>query len=332
MTAQCPSRQRRFLLRSTVLTLPAAVPLLSVGSALAQDKSVLRIVVPYAAGGQTDLLARALAQSLSRTLDRSVIVENKAGAAALIGTKHVQTSAADGNTILFHNAGFVALPLLTKAQTYDAVKDFAPVALVGYGPNFLIINGNVPAKTLPEFIAWAKTQPNGIEAANAGLGSAGHLAAQLFAKRAGIQITHVPYKGTAETQTALISGDVKMQLTSPTEVMTQQAKAGKVRFLAVNAKARTSLFPELPTIAETLPGFANEVWFGLLAPAGSPAPQVQRVSEAFAKAMAEPEIRNRFLQNYMEPVYKDPAGFSAAIQDSLEAWKTMITELGIQPG
>lgn len=300
-------------------------------TAQAQDRAVLRIVVPYAAGGQTDLLARALAQSLTRILDRSVIVENKAGAAALIGTKAVQTSAPDGNTILFHNSGFVALPLLTKAPTYDPVKDFAPVAMVGWGPNFLIINGNVPARNLPEFIAWAKTQPNGIEAANAGMGSAGHLAAQLFAKRAGVNITHVPYKGTAETQTALIAGEVKMQLTSPTEVMTQQAKAGKVRFLAVNAKERSSLFPELPTIGETLPGFANDVWFGLLAPAGSPTAQIQRISEGFARALAEPEIRDRFTQNYMAVAYRDAAGFATAIADSLASWKSMIAELGLQP-
>jgi tripartite-type tricarboxylate transporter receptor subunit TctC len=301
-------------------------------AAFAQERgALLRIVVPYAAGGQTDLLARALAQSLAKSLDRSVVVENKTGAAALIGTRAVQTAAPDGNTLLFHNSGFVALPLLTKAHTYDPVKDFAPVALVGYGPNFLMINGNVPARTLPEFIAWAKTQPEGIEASNAGLGSAGHLATLLFAKRAGIKVVHVAYKGTSETQTALIAGEVKMQLTSATEVMTQQAKLGKIRMLAVNSKARTSLAPEVPTIAETLPGFANDVWFGLMAPAASPADQVQRLSEALRKALDEPEIRTRFIQNYMDPIYRDPKEFGAAINESLLIWKSMINELGIEP-
>jgi tripartite-type tricarboxylate transporter receptor subunit TctC len=319
--------------RRTLLTLaPAALVSVLAPAARAQDRNaVLKIVVPYAAGGQSDLLARALAQSLARTLERSVVVENKLGAAALIGTRAVQTAAPDGNTVLFHNSGFVALPLLTKASTYDPVKDFMPVALVGYGPNFLMINGAVPARTLPEFIAWAKAQPEGIEASNAGMGSAGHLATQLFAKRTGIRITHVPYKGTAETQNALIAGEVKMQLTSATEVMTQQAKAGKIRILAVNARERTSLAPDVPTIAETLPGFHNEVWFGLLAPAGCPPEQIQRLSDAFRKAMAEPEIRARFVQNYMDPMYRDPQAFAAAIDDSLAGWKSMIAELGIQP-
>lgn len=260
---------RRILLTFTLL----AGTVIGMPASWSQEKSpLMRIVVPYAAGGQSDLLARALAQSLSKTLDRNVIVENKVGAAALIGTRAVQTAAPDGNTILFHNSGFVALPLLTKTATYDPDKDFVPVSMVGYSPNFLMINGNVPAKTLPEFIAWAKSQPDGIAAANSGIGSAGHLAAQLFGKRAGVKIVHVPYKGTAETQTALIAGDVQMQLTSSTEVITQQAKA-----------------------------------------------------------LTEPEIRERFAQNCMATVHKDPASFAAVIGESLGAWKAMIAELGLEP-
>ncbi len=319
--------------RRTLLKIAPAAAAVSISpTSRSQDKAaLLRIVVPYAAGGQSDLLARALAQSLTKSLDRNVIIENKVGAAALIGTRAVQTAAADGNTILFHNSGFVALPLLTKAATYDPIKDFAPVSMIGYSPNFLMINGAVPARSLPEFIAWAKAQPDGIEAANSGIGSAGHLAAQLFAKRAGLKIVHVAYKGTAETQTALIAGDVKMQLTSSTEVITQQAKAGKVRLLAVNSKERTSLAPEVPPISDTLPGFGNEVWFGFLAPAGSPADVIQKISDALAKALVEPEIKERFAQNYMAIAHKDPTGFAAAINDSLGSWKSMIAELGLQP-
>jgi tripartite-type tricarboxylate transporter receptor subunit TctC len=319
--------------RRTLLKLaPAGAAAVIAPGVWSQDRPpVLRIVVPYAAGGQSDLLVRALAPSLSKTLDRNVIVENKTGAAGLIGTKAVLAAAPDGNTLLFHNSGIVALPLLTKAPTYDPVKELMPVALVGYGPNFLMINGAVPAKTLAEFIAWAKEQPQGIEAANSGLGSAGHLAAQLFAKRTGIKITHVPYKGTAETQNALIAGEVKMQLTSPTEVMTQQAKLGKIRFLAVNAKERTSLASDIPTISETIPGFYNDIWFGLFAPAGCPPDQIRKISEAFNKALSEPEIKDRFVQNYMAPLYRDPQGMASAVNDSLTSWKAMLAELGIEP-
>ena len=320
--------------RRTLLRLaPAAAGVALLRPAWPQDRNaIVRIVVPYAAGGQTDLLARVLAQSLAKTLERSVIVENKTGAAGLIGSRAVQTAAPDGNAMLFHNSGFIALPLLTKAPTYDPIKDFMPVALVGYGPNFLMINGNVPARTLPEFLAWAKSQPDGIDASNAGLGSAGHLATQLFAKRTGIKITHVAYKGTAETQNALIAGEVKMQLTSATEVMTQQAKLGKIRILAVNSRERTSLAPDVPTISESVPGFSNDVWFGMFAPAGSPPDQIQKLSDGFRIALADPDIRARFVQNYMDPMYKDPAGFGAVISESLATWKSMIAELGIQPG
>lgn len=321
---------RRTLLRSAAVT--ALITASRTG--LAQDRSsgaVMRIVVPYAAGGQTDMMARLLAPLLAKTLDRNVIVENRPGAAALIGTRVVQTAAPDGNTLLFHNTGFAALPLLTRGANYDPVKDFTPVATVGNGPNFLIVNGDVPARTVAELIAYAKTRPEGIESANAGLGSAGHLATQLFAKRAGIKIVHVPYKGSAETATALISGQVKMQLTSPTEVLTQQAKAGKVRFLGVSSRERTVLAPDLPTIAETLPGFVNDGWFGLIATGGSPAAHVKQTADAIARAMAEPEIRERFLQLYIDPKGMDSAQFAAAIQESTEFWKSVITELGIQP-
>lgn len=160
---------------------------------------------------------------------------------------------------------------------------------------------------------------------------AGHLATQLFAKRTGIKIVHVSYKGTAETQNALLAGEVKMQLTSPTEVMTQQAKLGKVRLLAVNAKQRTSLAPDLPTIAETLPGFHNDVWFGLLAPAGSPVDAIGKLSEAFQKALVDPDVRNRFQMNYMDAVYQDPPTFGATVAESVASWKAMIAELGIEP-
>lgn len=318
--------------RRNCLRLAAGTALLAARSVPAQDRNaVIRIVVPYAAGGQTDLMARLLAAAVSKSLGQSVIVENKPGAAALIGTRAVQTAPPDGTTLLFHNTGFVALPMLTKGANYDPVKDFAPVAIVGNGPNFLMVHGSVPARTLPEFIAYVKTLPDGIDSANAGLGSAGHLSTQLFAKRAGIKINHVPYKGSAETSNAVISGEVKMQLTSPTDAVTQQVKLGKVRFLAVSSKQRTPIAPDLPTIAETLPGFVNDGWFGLLATGGSPPAQIERLSEAFGKAMADPDIRARFLQLYMDPTYGNPVQFAAAIDEVAGFWKAVIAELGLQP-
>jgi tripartite-type tricarboxylate transporter receptor subunit TctC len=312
--------------------LPGAALAVAARPLAAQDRSaVVRIVVPYAAGGQTDLMARVLAPTVGQALDRTVIVENKPGAAALIGTRAVQTATPDGNTLLFHNSGFVALPMLSKGAAYDPVKDFAAVASVGSAPNFLMVHGDVPARTLPEFIAFARSRPDGVTAANSGLGSAGHLATQLLAKRAGIQVTHVPYKGSAETAKALVAGEVQMQLTAPTEVLTTQAKLGKVRFLAVGSRERTMLAPELPTINDTLPGFVFDGWYGLLTASGSPPDRVAQVSEAFGKAMAEPDIRNRFVQLYMEPRYLNPPQFAQAVAESIDFWRAVVTELGIQP-
>jgi tripartite-type tricarboxylate transporter receptor subunit TctC len=316
--------RRKLLYAATAAGITTILPV-----ARAQDK-LIRIVVPYAAGGQTDMMARALAASMSKSLERNVIVENKAGAAALIGTRAVQMAPPDGNTLLFHNSGFVALPMLTKGANYDPVKDFMPVAVVGNGPNYLMVSGTVQARSAAEFIAWAKAQPEGITCANSGLGSAGHLSAQLFAKRAGINITHIPYKGSAETAIALINGEVTMQLTSPTEILTQQAKLGKVRFLAVTSVARTSMAPELPVLSDTIPGFVNDGWFGLLTSAGSPSAQVQAVSGAIKKAVAEPEIRERFLRTYIEPKYLDPSQFASAVDDSVKFWRSVITELNLQ--
>lgn len=299
--------------------------------ARAQDSRVTRIVVPYVAGGQTDLMARAMVPLLTKELDRTVIVENRPGAAALIGTQAVRSAPPDGNTLLFHNSGFVALPMLSKAPTYDVAKDFVAVARTGIGPNFMMANGNVPARTVPEFIAWAKAQPQGVMAANSGIGSAGHLTAQLFAKRTGINVTHVPYKGSAETANAVLSGEVHFQMTSPTEALTQHARAGRVRFLGVATKERTMLAPEVPTLAETVPGFVVAGWFGLLAPGATPPDQVRRLSAAIGKAMADKEVRDRYLSLYMEPAFLAAGAFQADIDESITFWKTVISELNLQP-
>lgn len=306
----------------------------AVGAAMparAQDSRVTRIVVPYVAGGQTDLMARAMVPLLTKELDRTVIVENRPGAAALIGTQAVRSAPPDGNTLLFHNSGFVALPMLSKAPTYDVAKDFVAVARTGIGPNFMMANGNVPARTVPEFIAWAKAQPQGVMAANSGIGSAGHLTAQLFAKRTGINVTHVPYKGSAETANAVLAGEVHFQMTSPTEALIQHARAGRVRFLGVATKERTTLSPEVPPIAETVPDFVVAGWFGLLAPGATLPDQVRRLSAAIGKTMADKEVRDRYLSLYMEPAFLAAGAFQADIDESITFWKTVISELNLQP-
>lgn len=297
--------------------------------AAAQDRGVIRIVVPYAAGGQTDIMARLLAPSMAKTLDRTVIVENRPGAAALIGTRYVQNSPPDANNLLFHNTGFVALPLTQKDAGYDPIKDFAPVSIIGYGPNFLMVHQSVPAKTVAEFIAYVKTLPNGIESANSGIGSSGHISAMLFAKMAGINIVHVPYKGSAETANALIAGDVRMQITATTSALNAQIQAGKVKILGVAAKQPTSLAPGVPLIADTLPGYAIEGWYGLLTSAGSPPTEIAKRSDAIKIALADREIREKFASVYIDARHVTPAGFADAIVDTTVFWKKVVADLNL---
>ena len=314
----------------SLLALASAIALAAAATiACAQDKAVIRIVVPYAAGGQTDIMARLLAPSMAKMLDRTVIVENRPGAAALIATRYVQNAAPDANNLLFHNTGFVALPLTQKDAGYDPIKDFAPVSIIGYGPNFLMVHHSVPAKTVAEFIAYVKTLPNGIESANSGIGSSGHISAMLFAKMAGINIVLVPYKGSAETANALIAGDVKMQITATTSALNAQIQAGKVRILGVAAKHPSSLAPGIPIIADTLPGYAIEGWYGLLATAGSPPAEIAKRSDAIKKALEDPEIRAKFAAVYIDAGHVPPAGFANAIVESTAFWKKVVAELNL---
>jgi tripartite-type tricarboxylate transporter receptor subunit TctC len=291
----------------------------------------LKIVVPYAAGGQTDVLARALALSLERTLKRPVIVENKPGAGALIGTKYVQAAAPDGDTVLYHNSGIVAVAMLQKNRPYDPVKDFAPVAITGQGPNFLMVHESVPARTMPEFLAWARAQQGGIECANSGLNTGGHLSAMLFAKMAKVKLLHVPYKGSAEVTNALLSGQVKMQISVTTESLNPYIKEGKIRLLGVATKQRTSLAPDVPAISEFVPGYNMDGWFGILAPAGTPIDKRTQLAEALKQSLDEPQIKQRYREVFQETVYRNPKEFEESMLESVQFYTRLIQELNLAP-
>jgi tripartite-type tricarboxylate transporter receptor subunit TctC len=289
----------------------------------------IRLVVPYAAGGITDSMARVLAVSVGQTLGRTVIVDNRPGAGSLLGIRAVQKAPADGDTLLFTNPAFTTLPIFQNDAQYDPVKDFSPVAMVGNSPTFVMVHQSVPAKNMAELIAYAKTLPDGIEVANAGPGSISHLQAALFAQKANVKVVHVPYKGTAETATALISGQVKMQINSTTEALNAQARAGKIKILAVGASKRTSLAPDVPTVGETLPGFAVDSWFGILAPAGTPPATIAKLNQAFKKAVDDPLVRQRFTAGAIEPAYSTPEELSRVISSSQAEWQKVAKTLKI---
>ena len=296
--------------------------------ALAQDRPI-RIVLPYTAGGQTDTASRLIGAHMQKTLGRPVITENRPGGGALIATRYVQSAPPDGDTLLFYNWGFVTLPMLQKAATYDPLKDFDAVCMVGNGPNFLMVTDSVPAKTIPEFLDYARSLPHPIECANSGINTGGHIAAALLEKLANVKMLHVPYKGSSEVTTALITNQVKMQVSVTTDSLNPYIKAGKVRILGIATRKRSHLAPDVPTIGDFVPGYAVDGWYGILAPANTPLARRETLSAAFRAALADPEIKERLSLLYLEVAHAGPKEAAEEIADSAANFRNIVQVLGL---
>lgn len=313
--------KRRTALLSAAFAL-GALP--AVAQAQYPDKPI-KLIVPYPPGGTTDIMARTLQEPLSKSLGQPVIVDNKAGAAGAIGTKQVATAAPDGYTLVFGNNGPSAIvPLLQKDVGYDPLKDFAPVSLVSIAPLVLVLHPSVPAGDVKEFVAWARTQPGGVEYATAGAGSLGHLATELFAKDAGIKLVHVPYKGQAPSTMAVLNGEVKMLLTTSSDSMGSAVRDGKLRLLGVSTAKPSPLMPGAPTIGQSLQGFEVNVWFGILAPAGTPAPVIAKLNAAIRTVLADPEIQRKFMGYGSIATASTPQEFAAMIGAEVPKWKGVV--------
>lgn len=313
--------KRRTAMLSAAFAL-GALP--AVAQAQYPDKPI-KLIVPYPPGGTTDIMARTLQEPLSKSLGQPVIVDNKAGAAGAIGTKQVATAAPDGYTLVFGNNGPSAIvPLLQKDVGYDPLKDFAPVSLVSIAPLVLVLHPSVPAGDVKEFVAWARTQPGGVEYATAGAGSLGHLATELFAKDAGIKLVHVPYKGQAPSTMAVLNGEVKMLLTTSSDSMGSAVRDGKLRLLGVSTAKPSPLMPGAPTIGQSLQGFEVNVWFGILAPAGTPAPVIAKLNAAIRTVLADPEIQRKFMGYGSIATASTPQEFAAMIGAEVPKWKGVV--------
>jgi len=297
------------------------------GLALAEypDKPI-RLVVPYSPGGTTDIMARTLQEPLSKILGQPVIVDNRAGAAGAIGTAQVGHAAPDGYTLVFGNNGPSAIVPLTQPDAgYDPIKDFAPVSLVSLAPLVLVVNSeSVPATDVKGLVAFAKTQPAGLDYASAGAGSLGHLATELFARTAGIKLVHVPYKGQAPSTMAVIIGEVKMLLTTSSDTMDASVKSGKLKLLGVSTAQPSSIVPGAPTIGASLQGFEVNVWFGILASAGTPSDVVAKLNAAIRAVLAQPDVQQRFVGYGCVATPSTPAEFGAMIAGEVPKWKTII--------
>jgi tripartite-type tricarboxylate transporter receptor subunit TctC len=289
----------------------------------------IHFVVPYPAGGPLDAVARLTGQKVSEALKQPVIVENKPGAGGNIGAQAVAHAAPDGYTILMGAVATQAInPALYASIPYDAAKDFIAVTQLASTPNVLVVHPAVPAATVKEFIAYAKANPGKLSFGSGSTGSAGHLAGELFKSLAAIDMVHVPYKGAAPAMQDLVGGRIQLMFDNLASSLTQ-VQAGTIRALAVTTSHRTSLAPELPTIAESgLAGFDISTWFGIFVPAGTPADVVEILHVEFRRALAAPEVRQRMLALGAEPVGNSPAQFAAFVKAEAAKYARLVKASG----
>jgi tripartite-type tricarboxylate transporter receptor subunit TctC len=303
------------------------------GTAFAQDYPTkpIRLIVPYAPGGATDILARQIQPGLSEQLGQPIVIDNRAGAGGGIGTAAVAKSAPDGYTLLFGNLGPNAIfPSIYKSLPYDADKDFAPICVVVNTPFILVVRPQLPVHNVRELIAYGKANAGKVFYGSVGIGAMSHVASELFNIMAGTKFIHVPYKGSAPASLGAISGETTMYFGTGPEI-TSHIKSGSLRALAISTSTRSPVAPELPTISESgVPGFAADVWFGLLAPAGTPRPIVDKVNRAVGVVLNTPDVRKRLIENNAVPAHNSPDEFNAQIKSDIVKWGKVVRDAGIK--
>lgn len=306
---------------AAALALGAAMP-----AALAQSSKPIRLVVPFPAGGATDLFARTLSQKMGERLGTSIVIDNKPGAGGSLGSDMAAKAAADGQTLLFTTTSTHSIgPAIGAKLPYDTVRDFTPIAHVGNAPSIMLVPNSSPAKTVKEWIEYAKKNPGKLNYASSGNGTIVQLTAELFKAQAGVFVTHIPYKGTGLAIPDLVAGQLDVLFDSlPTGM--PHVRDGRLRALAVTTLKRTPLAPDLPPVADTLPGFESSTWFGLYGPKGLPAEVVNRVNTAANQALSDPEVRAKLTTLGIEPVTSTPAQFAKMVADDQAKWKRIIAE------
>jgi tripartite-type tricarboxylate transporter receptor subunit TctC len=286
----------------------------------------IKLVVPYPPGGIADALAREIAVPLAALLGQQTVVENKAGAAGALGATLVKNAEPDGNTLLFTNVGPSAIaPAMSKATPYDPNKDFTAVSLVSRSPLMLVASARSEIKDIRGLLLMARAKPDGLAYSSAGMGSFGHLSTELLAQAAGVKLLHVPYQGQAPATLALVSGDVQISLTAPSSQMLEMVREGRFRLLGVSTKGPSSLVPGAPPIADTIPGFDAEYWFGIVAPAGTSEAVVARLDAAIQKILLDANLVKRFQLMGNEPAATStPAQFQKLIESEAKRWRDVV--------
>jgi tripartite-type tricarboxylate transporter receptor subunit TctC len=311
----------------------AAIAVSAGRAALAQDYPTrpVRIIVPFAAGGPADIYARFLAQRLQEALGQPFVVDDRPGAGSVIGTDAAAKSAPDGYTLLLMSNTQTVNESLMPNKPYALLRDFVPVAPINYSDLVLVVNPAVPAATLAELIALAKAKPGKLNYASSGPGTPYHMAGELFKALAGVDLVHVPYKGSSQARTDVLGGQVDMMFDAVT-TMSEFARSGRVRALATTGKARSAVLPSVPTMAEAgVPGYEAVIWLGLVAPKGTPPDVVRRLNAAVGKIVATPEVRGEWARQGATAMTMTPDEFARFVNDDIVKWERIVRISGAKP-
>jgi tripartite-type tricarboxylate transporter receptor subunit TctC len=313
--------RRRFL---HLTTSAAAMPALSrIAKADTYPSRPVHLIVFYAAGGGNDIIARLMGQWLSERLGQSFVIENRPGGGGNLGTEYVVRAAPDGYTLLLSSSANTVNASLYDKLDFDFVRDIAPVASISREPNIMVVNPSVPAKTVPEFIAYAKANPGKINYASAGIGSSQHMSGELFKMMAGVDMIHVPFRGTAPALQNLLGGQVQAMFASMPGSL-EYVRAGKLRPLGVTIATRSDVLPDVPSISEFLPGFDASVYYGICAPKNTPAKIVERLNKEINAGLADPQFKARLVELGSMTLPGSPADFGKFIANETEKWAKVV--------
>jgi tripartite-type tricarboxylate transporter receptor subunit TctC len=291
----------------------------------------LRIIVPFGAGGPADVAARLIGNSLQASFGQPFVVENHTGAGGVIGTVEVAKSAPDGYTLLMMSNTQTANESLVPQRKYELMRDLAPIAPINYSDLVIVVNPKVQAKTLAEFIALAKSQPGKLNFASSGQGTPYHMAGELFKSMAGIDVVHVPYRNSGEARSGVIGGQVQMMIDAVT-TMAPNVAAGQVRALATTGKTRSSVLPDVPTVAEAgVPGYEASIWLGLMAPAGTPKPIIDKLNAAVNEVIKRPDVVKLWAEQGAVPMSMTPEQFDKYLRDDIVKWGNVVKQFADKP-
>ncbi|MDH4190998.1 MAG: tripartite tricarboxylate transporter substrate binding protein [Betaproteobacteria bacterium] len=304
--------------------------LLAAFAALAQDYPTrpVRIIVPFAAGGPADIYARFLAQRLHESLGQSFFVEDRPGAGSVVGTDAAAKSAPDGHTLLMMSNTHTVNESLIPNKPFQLLRDFSPIAPVNYSDLVMVVHPSVPAKTLKEFLSLVKSQPKSLNYASSGPGTPYHMAGELFKAMAGVEIVHIPYKGSSGARTDIMGGQVQMMFDAIT-TMAPIAQAGKVRALATTGRTRSSVTPNLPTVSEAgVPGYEAVIWLGLMAPAATPTPVIEKLNAEVTKIVNQPDVTSAWAKQGAVAMSMSTAAFGRFLRDDITKWEKIVKVSG----